>query len=70
MSLTLPGSVALGLSLAFYITGVGNWSAPYAMQSVMIGLFFGVIGSIIRSNVAMSTSAATGLPALVMTTLS
>lgn len=46
MSLTLPGSVALGLSLAFYITGVGSWSAPYARQSVMIGLFFGVIGSI------------------------
>jgi sensor histidine kinase YesM len=46
MSLTLPGSVAVGLTLAFYLTGVGNWSAPYAWQSVMIGLFFGVIGSI------------------------
>ena len=46
MSLTLPGSVAVGLTLAFYITGVGSWSAPYAWQSVLIGLFFGVIGSI------------------------
>ena len=46
MSLTLPSSVAIGLSLAFYISGVGSWSSPFAMQSVMIGLFFGVIGSI------------------------
>jgi len=46
MSLTLPGSVAVGLSLAFYITGVGSWSSPFAWQSVAIGLFFGVIGSI------------------------
>jgi len=46
MSLTLPGSVAVGLSLAFYLTGVGNWHAPYAWQSVVIGLFFGLIGSI------------------------
>ena len=28
MSLTLPGSVAVGLTLAFYITGVGSWRAP------------------------------------------
>ena len=46
MSLTLPGSVALGLTLAFHISGVGSWSAPFALTSVMIGLFFGVIGSI------------------------
>lgn len=46
MSVTLPVSVALGLSLAFYISGVGSWRAPYAWQSVMIGLFFGGIGSI------------------------
>ncbi len=46
MSLTLPGSVAVGLTLAFYITGVGSWRSPFALQSVMIGLFFGVIGSI------------------------
>ena len=46
MSVSLPGSVALGLTLAFYISGVGSWSSPYATQSVLIGLFFGVIGSI------------------------
>ena len=46
MSLTLPVSVAVGLTLAFYLTGVGSWRATYAWQSVMIGLFFGVIGSI------------------------
>lgn len=46
MSLTLPGSVAVGLSSAFYLTGLGSWSAPYAWTSVMIGLFFGMIGSI------------------------
>lgn len=46
MSLTLPVSVAMGLTLAFYLTGVGSWRATYAWQSVMIGLFFGVIGSI------------------------
>jgi sensor histidine kinase YesM len=46
MSLTLPGSVAVGLSLAFYISGVGSWSSPFALQSVVIGLFFGAIGSI------------------------
>jgi len=46
MSLSLPGSVAVGLSLAFYISEVGSWDAPYVWQSMMIGLFFGVIGSI------------------------
>lgn len=46
MSLTLPGSVAVGLTLAFHITGVGSWESSYVRQSVIIGLFFGVIGSI------------------------
>jgi sensor histidine kinase YesM len=46
MSLTLPGSVAVGLTLAFYLSGVGSWQSPFALQSVAIGLFFGVIGSI------------------------
>ena len=46
MSLTLPGSVAFGLTLAFYLTGVGSWRSPFAWQSVTIGLFFGVIGSV------------------------
>ena len=46
MSLTLPGSVAIGLSLAFYLSGVGSWNSGFAWQSVMIGLFFGIIGSV------------------------
>ena len=45
-SLTLPASVAFGVTLAFYMTGVGSWSAPYAKQSVVIGLFFSVLASI------------------------
>lgn len=46
MSLALPASVGIGLTLAFWITGVGSWRSPFALQSVLIGLFFGVIGSI------------------------
>lgn len=46
MSVTLPASVAVGLTLAFYLSGVGSWQSPFALQSVAIGLFFGVIGSI------------------------
>lgn len=46
MSLILPVSVAVGLTLAFTLSGVGSWRAPYAWQSVLIGLFFGGIGSI------------------------
>jgi len=45
-SLTLPASIAVGLTLAFHLTGVGSWSDPQAWQPVVIGLFFGVIGSI------------------------
>ena len=45
-SLTLPGSIAVGLSLAFFLSGVGSWSDPQAWQPVVIGLFFGGIGSI------------------------
>lgn len=46
LSITLPGSVALGLSLAFAITGQGGWSSDYVPQSMAIGLFFGLIGVI------------------------
>lgn len=46
MSLSLPGSIALGLTLAFQLSGVGSWQAPFALQSMLIGLFFSVIGSI------------------------
>ncbi|MBY0579156.1 MAG: histidine kinase [Burkholderiales bacterium] len=45
--LTLPGSVIIGLSLAFYASGTGNWGDPRSMQSVVIGLFFGGIGTLV-----------------------
>ena len=43
---TLPASIVVGLTLAFWFTGAGDWSQPYAFHSVLIGLFFGVIASI------------------------
>ena len=43
---SLPISVAIGLSLAYIITGDGGWHGPQAWQSMAIGLFFGVIGAI------------------------
>ena len=46
LSLGLPGSVMAGLTLAFMLTGQGDWNDPRAWQSVVIGLFFGGIGSI------------------------
>ncbi|MBI5889635.1 MAG: histidine kinase [Nitrosomonadales bacterium] len=46
LSISLPASVAIGLSLAFAITGKGNWSDPYAGSTMALGLFFGFIGVI------------------------
>ncbi len=44
----LPASVALGMTLAFAFTGVGSWSnSPQTWLSLMIGLFFGLIGAIV-----------------------
>lgn len=45
-SLSLPASIAVGMSLAFFLSGVGGWSDPHAWQPMVIGLFFGGIGSI------------------------
>lgn len=45
LCITLPGSVAIGLTLAFTITG-GSWSDSYALKAMAIGLFFGLIGVI------------------------
>lgn len=42
----LPASGALGLTLGFWLTGVGSWSGPYVLQSMSIALFFGLIASI------------------------
>jgi sensor histidine kinase YesM len=46
LSLTFPGSIMLGVTLASQITGAGSWSDPRAWVSVVISLFFGGIGSI------------------------
>ncbi len=46
LSISLPGSVALGMTLAFAITGIGSWSDQYVWPTMIIGLFFGLIGGI------------------------
>ncbi len=44
--LTFPGSIVFGVSLASWITGVGDWSDPQSWVAVVIGLFFGGVGGI------------------------
>lgn len=46
LSVTLPASVATGVTLAFSLTGFDNWNTPHTRQAVVIGLFFGLIGII------------------------
>ena len=46
LGLALPFSIALGLTLGFELTGVGSWSDSYVWQTMLIGLFFGIIASI------------------------
>jgi sensor histidine kinase YesM len=46
LCITLPGSVALGLTLSFAISGVGGWGGEHVLESMAIGLFFGLIGAI------------------------
>jgi len=46
LTISLPISVAAGLTLAFSLTGLGGWSDPHAWESVVVGLFFGIIGAI------------------------
>jgi len=43
--LSLPISIGLGTTLAFYAIGRGGWDHPEALHSVVIGLFFALIGS-------------------------
>ena len=47
LCISLPGSVALGMTLAFAMSGVGGWSIEYVLPTMVIGLFFGLIGSIV-----------------------
>ena len=42
----LPASVALGMTLAFAISGEGSWRGEYVMQTMAIGVFFGLIDAI------------------------
>ena len=46
LAISLPISVGIGVTLAFSITGFGSWDDPRAVQAVVIGLFFGLIGAI------------------------
>lgn len=46
LAFTFPGSIMLGVTLAAWITGVGDWSDPKAWVAVVISLFFGGIGGI------------------------
>ncbi|MDD4911346.1 MAG: sensor histidine kinase [Sideroxydans sp.] len=46
LAFTFPGSIVFGVTLGAWITGAGDWSNPQAWVAVIIGLFFGGIGSI------------------------
>ena len=43
--LSLPISIGLGTTLAFYVIKRGGWNSPEALHSVVIGLFFAIIGT-------------------------
>jgi len=49
LSITLPTSIAIGITLALWITGLGDWSHPLALPTVFVGLFFGIIAAIITT---------------------
>ncbi len=46
MAISLPLSVAVGMSLAFAISGVGSWNDGMTWITMLIGLFFGLIGTV------------------------
>lgn len=46
LCVTLPAGVALGMTLAFTLSGVGSWDNQNAWNTMVIGLFFGLIGAI------------------------
>ena len=45
-AISLPLSVAIGMTFAFAITGVGSWSDEYVWTTMVLGLFFALIGAI------------------------
>ncbi len=49
LSITLPISIVIGITLALWITDLGDWSHPLALQTVFVGLFFGIIAAIISA---------------------
>lgn len=46
LALTLPASIVVGTSLAFWFSGEGSWDQRYVLQTLYVGLFFGIIASI------------------------
>lgn len=46
LAFSFPGSIVFGITLGSWLTGEGDWSNPQAWVAVIIGLFFGGIGSI------------------------
>lgn len=43
--ISLPASAAIGLSLAYAVTGVGGWGGEHTWRELLVGVFFGCIGS-------------------------
>lgn len=46
LALTFPASIMLGVTVAAWLSGEGDWGDPRAWVSVLIGFFFGGIGGI------------------------
>lgn len=47
LCITLPTSIAIGIALALWLPGLGNSGHPYVLPTVFVGLFFGIIVTII-----------------------
>jgi sensor histidine kinase YesM len=46
LCITLPVSIGVGVTIAFWLTGSGNEAHANAWQPLLIGMFFGIIASI------------------------
>jgi len=46
LGVVLPVSIAVGVTIGMKVTGVGSWSMPNVLPTMLVGLFFGVIASI------------------------
>jgi sensor histidine kinase YesM len=47
LTIALPISVAVGLTVAQAVTGRGTWGDPHVWRGMAVGLFFGAIGAIV-----------------------